>query len=142
VENHNYSLIKGVAAVVENSSEIKEDTIDKLFDGSDANLRILFANRISEAALLYCIKSGIKYLGRDRLYENFHNYFAYKKPNFEKDDIAGMILVCKPDLFTRILERKAESFTYFKGGPTGKYLKSGHRALIYSESTPHHRQTI
>jgi hypothetical protein len=48
-----------------------------------------------------------------------------------------MIVAMNPEYFARIAEGDT-SFAYFKGGPTGKYLKADDKLLILSEPTSVH----
>lgn len=46
-----------------------------------------------------------------------------------------MIVAIKSSLFKRINQKGYDSFVYYKGGPTGKYLKIGDTIALYSEFT-------
>lgn len=137
VTNNYLQEIKGAAAIIDEPIVVEAEKIKDVFATSNAQLRMLFVRNIGSTGIRYCAEAGIKCFDVNGFYELFKEYFAYKRPSFERVDIAGMVLVFKPELFARI-GKAASTFTYFKGGPTGKYLQKGHKALLYVESTAGH----
>lgn len=128
--------LKGRISVFEDIGEEEEAELIASLDNQDYHLQVVFADSFSADFRESCSRRRIKLIDRQMVYEAFSHLFAYKPACFEKKDIAGMIVAINPEYFGRLANGSMTSFSYFKTGPIGQYLKEGDRLLIYSEPTP------
>ena len=104
----------------------------RLLRESRKHLRFLFATRIASTVQHELDVHGIKAFDRAAVLDAFGSFFAYSPATFDRDQIAGMVVLFKPELFERV-KADQPSHTYFKGGPTGKYLSPGNSLLLLVE---------
>jgi ribosomal protein S18 acetylase RimI-like enzyme len=100
-------------------------------------LLLAFISTPAQAAAAAAL-SPVKIIDLTRVRKDLRELLSYKPPSFPRDDSAGMLVVVNPSLFDRIRRRSDSSVVYFKTGPVGKYLRRGHRILLFVERTPTH----
>ncbi len=127
--------VRGVALLFDQSNAKRRDIEDAMEDRND-NFSLVFAANLESDAVQYCNDKNIKWFDEHSLIETFKDSFAYKPPNFLRNNITGLIVVINPSLYSRIDVDTKTSFTYFKDAPVGKYLKKGDKILVASQPTP------
>jgi GNAT superfamily N-acetyltransferase len=126
------SQLSGIAVIEEGAISKSDQGPVKLLRESRKHLRFLFATQIASTVQHDLDTHGIKAFDRAAVLAAFGKFFAYSPATFEQDAIAGMIVLFKPELFERVKPDQV-SHTYFKGGPTGKYLRAGNNLLLLVE---------
>lgn len=126
--------INGIAGIAAESKNCSEADVARLFDGSGAHIRILFAETLEEDARAFCIQQGIKAFEGGALRTLLGQQLAQPSPLFRKAEIGGMIISLKSELYDRTPD-DGSIFAYCKGGPTGKYLMSGNLAAFTVEQS-------
>jgi len=132
---HRKADINGVAYIIDERNPLSKNDLNKLIENDNAHLRLIFTNHFQEDALAFGDSLGLKLFDAKKLTETFSERFAYGSPQFECSEITGMIVEIKPELFDRIAS-KGQRFSYFKGGPSGKFLKKGQFILFHLDPTP------
>lgn len=126
--------VKGLAIVDDSTSAQIQDAFSA-GDNTEYSLLLAFGVSFGEHAQKRAASQRVMLIDQQTIYKTFRHLFAYKPPTFPKSEIAGMIVAMNPEYFNRIADSQT-SFTYFKGGPVGKYLKEGDKLLVLSEPTP------
>ena len=96
------------------------------------HILMVFAPEIDNYEREVCRNHRVLVFNENIIYEQMSQFFTYPMPPFPKSDIRGMMVLIKEQYTVNISERS--SFTYFKGGEVGKYLKRGHTLVIVSEN--------
>jgi ribosomal protein S18 acetylase RimI-like enzyme len=121
--------VRGLAVILSDSSTITKEKIISHFEGKSANIKMLFSPSIDEEGKSYCKSNGIKCFDAKDMFEMFGDKFVQPIPTFGISELAGMIISLKPELYERI-SPDGSSFVYCKGGPSGKYLRQHHQAVL------------
>lgn len=127
--------LNGVAHIIDGRDFLTKKDIEELIEGDNNYLRLLFAERFNDDARAFGHSFGLKLFDAETLIETFSDQFAHGAPKFDRESITGMIVEIKPELFDRITSSSSR-FSYFKGGPSGKYLKIGQSVLFHLDPTP------
>lgn len=136
------SQLTGIAIIEDEEIHRSDQEAVRLLLDSRKHLRFLFATRIASTVQHELDAQGVKAFDRAAVLNAFGSFFAYSPASFERDRIAGMVVLFKPELFERV-NPDQPSYTYFKGGPTGKYLNPGNSLLLLVEpSVTDHRDGI
>jgi hypothetical protein len=131
-DQDNVAHLSGIAVIEEAEIAKPDQEAVRLLRESKKHLRFLFADTIASNVQRELDAHGIKAFDRAGVLDVFGKFFAYSPVAFARDQIAGMVVLFKPELFDRI-EPETKSHTYFKGGPTGKYLRPGNNLLLLVE---------
>lgn len=125
--------IKGAAFFLEENDTA---SLNSLIEEAKKNRYLMvFCRYTSEELHSICKKDLIPLIDSTSIRDQFTPNSALPLFPFPFEDIAGMIVSIKSSLFNRVNEKNYDSFMYFKGGPTGKYLKQGDTIALYSECT-------
>jgi len=133
----NRLAVRGLALVIEDNTDTAVRQLLNLSETLEYNLILVFGRGLGKRIQEMCTKQRIMLIDEKTIYRSFGHLFAYRPPSFLKGEVAGMIVAMNPEYFSRIADTQI-SFSYFKGGPAGKYLKEGDKLLILSEPTPRH----
>jgi ribosomal protein S18 acetylase RimI-like enzyme/predicted transcriptional regulator len=123
--------IKGAAFFLENTDKL---TLMELLDVAKKHRSLIVFSRYTSAEIeRICREKLMPLIDGQSIKKQFSSNSSLPLFPFDFPDIAGMIISIKSSLFKRITENQFDSFVYFKGGPTGKYLKENDIVAIYSE---------
>jgi len=93
---------------------------------------IVFCDKISQEIEQKIVNNGILVLDEAKMKNEFLDIFAYKPPNFDRKEIAGIIVTISPNYFQKAVGLKTP-FTYFKSGNMGKSLKVNDYVFFYTD---------
>jgi GNAT superfamily N-acetyltransferase len=124
---------RGIVIVLDDKNVDLESINKKIEYNGNHNLVFLFGRSFNSDVQNECKKRGTLLFDETLLYESFGDLFAYKPAKFEKEEIAGIIVLINPKFFKRT--KTQTNFTYFKGDSIGKYLAKGNKVLFFSEPT-------
>ena len=128
-------LMTGRCTVIDNASPLSEDEVKKYIQDSEKNITCITARNISQNAKLFLTKKKIFFLEFKTIKANFKNRFTNDFHDFERESIRGMIVPINYKYYSKIVDNTT-SLTYFKGGPTGKFLKEDDYVLMCFEESP------
>jgi predicted transcriptional regulator len=116
---------KGIALITDSieSEEIVKPTLEQI-KNEKLQVLIVFSHQGDIKGILN--NSNAIIIDEKNVREKI-NYSPYL---FGKNDIKGMVVEIKPDYFQRI-DEKWDNFVYFKGAPTGKYLKKDDKLFFF-----------
>lgn len=127
---------KGIAIIFDKDDIINKETVKKVVDKwRDYSLIFLLGGRFDTDAQTECHERRILLFDENLVLNSFRDLFVCKPPQFNKKEIAGIIVVINPEYFRRLKTQK-QPFTYFKGGAIGKYLTKNNKVLFFVESSP------
>lgn len=124
---------KGLAVIID-KSHIKYDEIHEKItkELSKYNLILVFGRSFERDTATRCRDNGILIFDKNDIQQKFKDLFAYVIPEFEKEEIGGIIVPVNPEYFDQI-KLKNSFFAYLKAGSIGKYLNKDDIIIFYSE---------
>jgi len=124
---------QGLAAIYDDGVALTDSLCTTLLEkAKDYQICFAFCDRFDHTAEEKLKNRGILLLDNKKIKESLIECFAYKPPQFNKENIAGMVVTIKPDYLNTAITLTTP-FTYFKGGNVGKSLKENDYIFFYTD---------
>lgn len=128
--------IQGSAYVLDRSDDVSVNDVKRFLKDKKKHILAIIARNFSEEAKRHCENNRILHLDKATIENELRNVFSVEIPQFQKEDIKGMIVPINSKYFVKLSKSfKDNPTSYFKGGPVGKYLKKGDLILFYIEQS-------
>lgn len=127
--------IFGICSVIDSETEIEKKDIDSIVSKNNSHISSIIVRYASEELRKFCSTNQIFILELNQIKEHFRNDFSNDFQDFTKESIRGMIVPINYKYFKPIKDSHT-GLTYFKGGPTGKFLKEGDYVIMCFEDSP------
>lgn len=127
--------VKGSGFVFDNSIALTDTEVKKIIKNFDTLLQCIVTRTATEAAKKICETQKIFLIEFDKIKQHIKPYFSNELQNFSKEDIRGMIVPINFKYYSSV-KNNPHVWTYFKGGPTGKFLKKDDYVLMCFEESP------
>lgn len=111
------------------------EEVNSSFKEENENIRSIIVRSGNNNLSEYCSKNGIQLLDSQMIKTHFVNELSIEFPDFEKEKIGGMIVAINFRYY-KPLKQSSSNFTYFKGGPVGKFLQENNLILFSFEENP------
>lgn len=131
----NELLITGRSLVFDTKDKVSVSELTDALKNSTLHVNSVISRRASEEVKEHCKSNRIFLVEFNQIKNNFKHRFSTEFQDFEKEDIKGMIVPINYKYFSSIKESHI-GLTYFKGGPTGKFLKENDYVLMCFEESP------
>lgn len=129
--------LAGTAYICDQAAEVDSPQLKKLVDSHSKQgppLIVVSGRRFSEGARKTATKNRVLCLSREDIDKSLSNCYPFIPPTFDKEQIGGILAPIKSAYVNGLSTTPNQEKTYFKGGPVGKFLKSGDTIFFYVES--------
>ena len=126
--------ITGICHIYDEINTPNLDELKNKFENKNHNLFSVISRNSSDSLKKFCHERNIFVLDFSQIKKHFKKFFFTEFQDFSKEDIGGMIVPINFKYFKSFIDSTYQ-LTYFKGGPTGKFLKEGDLVLMYIEDS-------
>lgn len=131
----NELLIKGRSLVFDTKDAITVSDLSSTLANSDLHVNSIVLRNATKEIKDFCKANRIFLIEFNQIKDNFKHRFSTEFQHFEKEQIKGMIVPINYRYYSAVKESHI-GLTYFKGGPTGKFLKEDDYVLLCFEDSP------